>query len=267
MPSLVTDRGVVHYETIGRGRPVVLLHCWLGSWSNWRASMEALSDRFRVHALDFWGFGESSSQSRYTISDYVAMVETFMEHMGIESAPVLGHSMGGSVTLRMALEHPQRVTRVVIIGSPVDGASLAFWLHIAGRQPFGWLAWNVPGFLPLAMKIYSPWIAKDHKHWYKMFMDDINRSTMQAFSYSIGSLAKMDLRPRLGEFQMPVLGIFGKGDNIVNPNQAELVDQMPHGHSVIFEDSRHYPMLDESERFYNTLLEFLREPDSTSRTE
>jgi len=265
MPSLVTDRGVVHYETIGRGRPVVLLHCWLGSWNNWRASMEALSDKFRVHALDFWGFGESSTQSRYTISDYVAMVETFMEHMGIESAPVLGHSMGGSVTLRMALDHPRRVKRLVIIGSPVDGASLAFWLHVAGRQPFGWLAWNVPFFLPVAMKLYSPWIAKDHKRWYQMFMDDIDRSTMQAFSYSIGSLAKMDLRPRLQEFRMPVLGIFGKGDNIVNPNQAQLVDQMPYGRSIIFEESRHYPMLDESERFYRTLLEFLQEPDSTDR--
>jgi len=117
----------------------------------------------------------------------------------------------------------------------------------------------------VAIKLYSPWIATDHKRWYQMFMDDIDRSTMQAFSYSIGSLAKMDLRPRLQEFRMPVLGIFGKGDNIVNPNQAQLVDQMPYGRSIIFEESRHYPMLDESERFYRTLLEFLQEPDSTDR--
>lgn len=267
MPSLVTDRGVVHYETVGRGRPVVLLHCWLGSWNNWRASMELLSHSFRVHALDFWGFGESSAQSRYEISDYVAMVDTFMEHMGIASAPVLGHSMGGSVSLCLALEHPRRVQRVTIIGSPVDGASLAFWLHIVGRQPFGWLAWNVPFFLPVVMRAYSPWIASDHTRWYKMFMADINRSTMEAFSHSIGSLAKMDLRPRLREFRMPVLGIFGQGDNIVNPNQAELVNQMPHGHSLVFEHSRHYPMLDEGERFHQVLLEFLQEPDRTSRAE
>ena len=87
MASIVTERGVVHYETIGRGRPVLLLHCWLGSWANWRDSMEMLARSYRVHALDFWGFGESSKQSyRYEIADYVAMVQTFMERMGIARA-------------------------------------------------------------------------------------------------------------------------------------------------------------------------------------
>jgi len=257
MGSIVTDRGVVHYETIGRGRPVVLLHCWLGSWSNWRDSMEVLSRSFRVHALDFWGFGDSSRQHRYEIGDYVAMVEIFMDRMGIDCAPILGHSMGGSVSLCLALSQPQKVQKVAIVGSPIDGSSIAFWLHLAGRQPFGWLAWNVPFFLPAAMKLYSPWIAHDHQRWYQMFMKDMNRTTMQAFSYSIGSLAKMDLRPRLQELTMPVLGIFGRKDNIVHPNQADLVRQMPKGRSLIFDHSRHYPMLDESDRFHQVLLEFL----------
>lgn len=260
MPSIVTERGVVHYETVGRGRPVILLHCWLGSWNNWRDTMEVLSRSFRVHALDFWGFGESSKQPHYEISDYVSMVETFMDRLGIESAPVFGHSMGGSVSLCVALKYPPRVTRVAIVGSPVVGSSLSFWLKAAGKQPFGWLAWNVPFFLPAVMRLYAPWIARDHRRWYRMFIQDISRTTMQAFSYSIGSLAKMDLRPYLHQFTMPVLGIFGRHDNIVNPNQAELVEQMPRGRSIIFEHSRHYPMLDESERFHQVLLEFLQAP-------
>jgi len=261
MGSIVTDRCVVHYETVGRGRPVLLLHCWLGSWANWRDSMEMLAQSYRVHALDFWGFGDSSKQEQhYEIADYVAMVETFMERMGIESAPVLGHSMGGSVALSLALERPRRVEKVAIVGSPVVGKSLAFWLHVAGRQPFGWLAWNVPFFLPAAMKLYAPWIAGDHRRWYRMFMQDISRSHWQAFSYSIGSLARMDLRPRLSEFNMPVWGIFGRRDNLVNPDQVELVRKIPKGRGIVFERSRHYPMLDESERFYQVLRDFLALP-------
>lgn len=265
MGSIVTDRGVVHYETVGRGPAVLLLHCWLGSWNNWRDSMAVLSRAFRVHALDFWGFGDSSQQHRYEISDYVAMVYIFMERMGIASAPILGHSMGGSVALCLALEHPDRVQKVMVVGSPVVGSSLSFWLHLAGIQPFGWLAWNTPLFLPVAMKLYSPWIARDHRRWYRMFMADINHTSMQAFSYSIGSLAKMDLRPRLHEFRMPVLGIYGRKDNIVNPNQAELIRQIRYGRSVIFEHSRHYPMLDESERFYEVMMGFLESPDLPGR--
>jgi pimeloyl-ACP methyl ester carboxylesterase len=260
MGSIVTDRGVVHYETIGRGPAALLLHCWLGSWANWRDAMTVLARSYRVHALDFWGFGESSEQHHYEIADYVSMVETFMDTLGIASAPVLGHSMGGSVALCLALKQPERVQKVVIVGSPVDGASLSFWLHVAGKPFFGWLAWNVPFFLPVVMRLYAPWIATDHRRWYRMFKEDINRTSMQAFCYSIGSLAQMDLRPRLQDFKMPVLGIFGAKDNIVNPNQAALVNRMPFGRSIIFERSRHYPMLDESERFFQTLLAFLQEP-------
>lgn len=261
MPSIVTERGVVHYETVGRGQPIILLHCWLGSWNNWRDTMEVLSRSYRVHALDFWGFGESSKLPHYDIADYVFMVEAFMDRLGMLPSPVLGHSMGGSVALNVALAHPNRVRRVAIIGSPVVGSSLSFWLKVAGKQPFGWLAWNTPFFLPVVMRLYAPWIAHDYKRWYRMFLEDINRTTMEAFSYSIGSLAKMDLRPRLHEFTMPVLGIFGRHDNLVNPDQAELVEQMPGGRSVVFTASRHYPMLDEPERFYDVLMEFLAEPE------
>jgi len=59
---------------------------------------------------------------------------------------------------------------------------------------------------------------------------------------------------------MPVWGIFGRGDNIVNPNQVELVRKMPRGRGIVFERSRHYPMLDESERFYQVLRDFLALP-------
>jgi len=57
VPTLVTEQGVIHYETLGRGRPVLLLHGWLGSWALWRSTIEILSKEFRVYALDFFGFG------------------------------------------------------------------------------------------------------------------------------------------------------------------------------------------------------------------
>ena len=57
MALLVTEQGVVHYETYGRGRPVLLLHGWLGSWALWRKTIEELGKEFRTYAIDFWGFG------------------------------------------------------------------------------------------------------------------------------------------------------------------------------------------------------------------
>ncbi len=101
MSSIVTDRGLVHYETYGRGRPVVLLHGWLESWVPWMGTMEALGRRHKTYALDFWGFGESAKQGAFTIDEYVEMVSQFMERMGLRFAHVMGHSMGGTVTLAL----------------------------------------------------------------------------------------------------------------------------------------------------------------------
>ncbi len=102
MSSIVTDRGVVHYETFGRGKPVVLLHCWLGAWNYWLSTMEYLAQHgYKTYALDFWGFGESAKQGAFTIDEYVEMVSQFMERMGLRFAHVMGHSMGGTVTLAL----------------------------------------------------------------------------------------------------------------------------------------------------------------------
>ncbi|HDN79852.1 MAG TPA: alpha/beta hydrolase, partial [Chloroflexi bacterium] len=59
MSAIVIDGGIIHYEVIGRGRPLIFIHGWLGSWRYWMGSMEELSPYFRTYALDLWGFGDS----------------------------------------------------------------------------------------------------------------------------------------------------------------------------------------------------------------
>ena len=120
MSSIVTDQGIVHYETYGQGPPVILLHGWLGSWSYWLDTMEALGHNYRLYALDFWGFGDSGKRREsYLIDDFVELVDQFMSRLGIVQAPVVGHSMGGTVALSLALNQPQRVCKVAVVGSPV----------------------------------------------------------------------------------------------------------------------------------------------------
>ena len=62
MSSIVTDQGILHYQAVGRGRPLILLHGWVNSWDVWRDSMLRLArdHQYRVYALDFWGFGDSA---------------------------------------------------------------------------------------------------------------------------------------------------------------------------------------------------------------
>jgi pimeloyl-ACP methyl ester carboxylesterase len=256
MSSLVTDRGVVHYETHGRGRPVVLLHGWLESWNPWRGTMAALSRMYKAYALDFWGFGESGKQGgTFTVGDYVAMVDQFMERLGIVSAPIIGHSMGGTVSLGVALDYPSRVERVAVVGSPIEGDGLALLLRLSARRSLAGLFYR---FFPLGSRILSPIYARDWQTWYKMFEKDLSRTTLESFHYSIASLRRTDLRPRMQEIGVPILGIYGRIDRIVNPNQRNvLAESAPTAEINYFQDSGHFPMLDEPEKFYQALAEFL----------
>lgn len=258
MSSIVTDQGIVHYEAFGRGKPVILLHCWLGSWSYWFSTMEYLSDSYKTYALDFWGFGESAKQGSFTVSEYVNMVDQFMERMGLQQAPVMGHSMGGSVSLSLALTYPERVSEVAIVGSPITGSGLSFLLKLAGNRQIAWLLYRFPRLFAWGVRLASPFYARDWKTWYGMFEKDLSSTTMESFFASIRDLRFTDLRPRLNELSVPIMGIFGRKDNIVNPNQGEILRKKAPNPTVhYFQESAHFPMLDETSRFHQAIREFL----------
>jgi len=257
--SIVTDQGIVHYEAYGRGAPVILLHGWINSWDVWRDTMLAIPEqgRYKVYALDFWGFGDSSKQKTppFKVQSYATMVEQFMEIMGIVESPIFGHSMGGTVALTLALKAPERVKKVAIIGSPVNGNALNFYLKLAG---VGWIArllWRLPMILRVIMLML---LAGDSSRVRKMIFRDVSRANTESFFRSIGDLHRTDLREQMYKVTIPTLGVFGMQDNIVNPNQARLLAKgVPQARVAMMGDSRHFPMLDEPEKFIQVVQEFL----------
>jgi pimeloyl-ACP methyl ester carboxylesterase len=221
--------------------------------------MEALGRHYRLYALDFWGFGDSGKRrERYLVSDFVDLVDQFMDCLGIVRAPVVGHSMGGTVALSLALSRPQRVRKVVVVGSPVVGDSLHLFLRLAGRPWIAYTVWHMPTVLRWGIRLFSPQVTREWRKWYEMQIADLSRTTLEAFFSSIGSLRCTDLRPRLPELHTPVMSINGVGDNVVNPNQAALIARwVPGARIEMMPSSRHFPMLDEPEAFNERLYSFL----------
>jgi pimeloyl-ACP methyl ester carboxylesterase len=257
--SIVTDQGILHYEAYGRGAPVILLHGWINSWDVWRDTMLSIPERgrYKVYALDFWGFGESVKQntSAHQIKSFADMVSQFMEIMGIQDAPVFGHSMGGTVTLTLALKEPKRTRKVAIVDSPINGNSLNFFLKLSGIGWIARLAWRIPVIKKLVMWMV---LARDSARVREMIFRDVDKTNTESFFQSIGDLHRTDLRDRLYELAMPTLGIFGAHDNIVNPNQSQLLAQgVPQARVELMNHSRHFPMLDEPDRFIEIIHEFL----------
>jgi pimeloyl-ACP methyl ester carboxylesterase len=261
--SITTDQGIVHYEVYGRGRPVILLHGWLGSWGLWQETMTYLGRYYRTYALDFWGFGESGKKREtYAVQDFVALVDQFMDRLGIFEAPLVGHSMGGTVSLSVAIQFPQRVRKVVVIGSPIVGSSLALPLKLAGYRFIASTLFNQMWAFRGAMKVASPFICSD-KNFSAMMDRDLTSLTVESFLRSIASLHRTDLRPMLPQVKIPVMGMYGDRDNIVSPREWKpLLAGVPHAEIVRWKRAQHFIMLDTPQDFKEKLKTFLDQEDT-----
>ncbi|HRF49809.1 MAG TPA: alpha/beta fold hydrolase [Anaerolineales bacterium] len=259
MSSLLTARGPVHYQVLGRGAPVLLIHGWLGSWDLWLPTMRALAERNRCYAVDLYGFGESGKrQETARVDTYIDMVPVFLDALGIDRATVIGHSMGGTTALGAAIRYPERVARVGVIGSPIVGSSLALLLKLASVPWIGRLVRQNVGLLALGMRLYAPLVTRAPSLWYPMVSRDIKRTTIESFFASIRSLRHTDLRPRLTEVKMPALGVYGLRDVIVHPRQHALMSAgIAHAQVKTLPGSGHFPMLDEPAMFDRLIRDFV----------
>src|SRR5512143_2791545 len=98
MSVILLNQAIIHYESLGRGRPVVFLHTWVGSWRYWIASMQAASRSYRAYALDLYGFGETTHDPRlYSLGSQVDLVRGFMDELGIDKAALVGHGLGALI--------------------------------------------------------------------------------------------------------------------------------------------------------------------------
>jgi len=255
----------VHYEVLGHGEPVLLLHGWLGSWGLWQETMATLGTRYRTYALDFWGFGDSGKKrDTYAVQDFVSLVDQFMERLGLHQAPLVGHSMGGTVSLAVAIRYPRRASKVVVIGSPIVGSSLALPLKLAGRRLIAAMLFNRMWAFRAVMRTASPYISTDPR-FPEMMDRDLSRTTLESFLLSIASLRRTDLRPRLAQVQVPVMGMYGERDRIVNPRQWESLQAgIPQARIERFAGTGHFIMLDAPLPFMAKLRDFLNQDPEAS---
>ena len=122
MSAITVDGELVHYEKLGRsGRPVILVHGWLGSWRYWIPVMQNIHMRYRVYALDLFGYGDSGKNpTKYTLQQQVDMLEEFMDQLAIKKAAFIGHGLGAMVLAEFAFRHQtDRVPRAMLISTPL----------------------------------------------------------------------------------------------------------------------------------------------------
>lgn len=240
MSAIIVDDDVVHYEVLGRGRPLIFIHGWLGSWRYWIPTMQALSGEFRTYALDLWGFGDSAKRpDRYSLECQADLLKGFMERLAILKAAFVGHGLGGAVLAHFARKYPELADRAMAVSVPLTGTAINGALL---ATPLANLIEAFIGRGPQAEPISR----------------EAAKTDPAAVGVSVRALTETDLSRAVEQLALPYLLVYGEKDSLVTPPSNGLMQYLTNNvHSIELEDSRHFPMLDEAARFNRLLVDFL----------
>lgn len=241
MSVVILRNQVVHYEVLGRGKPVLFLHGWVGSWRYWVPAMQAASMAFRTYALDLWGFGDTAKiAAHYSISAQVELVQEFLNAMGVGKVAFVGHGLGACVALQFAQRTPQQVDRLLLIGLP-------------------WKADNLNGRLGSAnVADLAEWLLNGEDAASQATRVEARKADLQAIRSSVAELRGFSLDQALLPLATPYLLVYGLNDPLVAlPGGEDMMLLPENGHWIVLESSAHYPMLEENAKFNRLLMDFL----------
>jgi pimeloyl-ACP methyl ester carboxylesterase len=240
MSAVILQDEIVHYEVLGRGRPIIFLHGWVGSWRYWIPAMQSASVGFRAYALDLWGFGDTGrNQQYYTMEGQVDLLDLFFQAMGIGKVALVGHGLGAVIALQYAARFHRLVDRLMVVALP-ERAN-----HLNGR-----LNSTSPADL-------AEWLL-GHDPLHEAARSEANKADPSAVLTSLAALSQIELERLPLNLSTPCLMVYGQNDPLVAGPSLEQSNTLPeHIHQVVFEGAGHFPMLDDSSKFNRLLGDFL----------
>lgn len=238
MSAILLDSSIVHYEVLGRGRPVIFLHGWVGSWRYWINAMQVTSTSYRAYALDLWGFGDTAHNTlNYSLEQQANLLDRFLNEMGIGKIALVGHGLGALVGMSFATRFPQSVDRMMAISCPLDYQAVSARLRNGTPTELTeWLSSRTPEATTA--------------------LSDASKADAKAITDSLAALQANNVFNGFRALNIPCLLVYGDKDPaIVIPDGEYSLSTMTH--QVELESSGHFPMIDETTRFNRLLTDFL----------
>lgn len=237
--------------------PLVLLHGIGASGLDWESQVPEFAPLCRVIIPDLRGFGRSPRGDTYSVEAFAADVWAALDRLGIDSFNLIGHSMGGAVALRMAVDRPDRIRRLVLADTlpsfVIDtfGKYMFYLYRLVMMHVFGpkRLAGAVAGKLfpkPEHAELRARMAARNTLHDREVYL-----RTIQA-------LKNWSVADRLDALTMPVLVLAAETDYFPRTDVEKFVDALQYGRLCVFPDTHHHLPLEVPEQFNAAVLEFLR---------
>jgi pimeloyl-ACP methyl ester carboxylesterase len=256
----------IHYYEGGSGAPVVLVHGLGSRAEDWANLMPQLKQAgFHVYAIDLLGYGRSAqpANATYSIPEEAQYVEEFIAQRGLEKVNLVGWSMGGWVAMRVALDRPERIGRLVLCNS----AGLRF-------EPSFTIFDFEPTTIPAVQRLYRmlmpqpaevpEFLARDMVRKFKQLNWVVDRSARSMFRGDDLLDGKLD------RLQMPTLILWGKQDHLIPlATGVSMHEQIPQSVLEIYDGCGHLAPGQCAARIGPRLVDFLngKEPQAQKTTE
>lgn len=267
-------------ESPNPGLPTLVLLHGLAEHSAffWRPLIAALHDHYDIVAFDLLGHGDSSAQPSY---GYRPAIQARLLHealMQVRESTVpytlLGHSMGGVLAARLALDFPQHVQRLILYDSPLPQGMLRNIFYNLRHVPFtallpvaplslpgsGYVAQYMPFFSAILRFLLVQWrVPYRRERLDAEFLDQMNRASRIGLANSFRQIIlKANILAEISTLAMPTLMIVGGGDVLV---RVDLLTQVMRTNAnlqlEVIPDAGHVSLLDQPERFMQALTTFL----------
>lgn len=255
MPFCRVNDVKLYYEDYGTEAPLIFLHGLMGSSENWKPQVDHLKDKRRVIAVDLRGHGQSDKpRGNYSIKRFSEDLFSFVKELGIENAVIAGHSMGGIIALRFALDHQEIVEKLILIDS---GARTPFGKKLLVSVSKIILQISYKAFVKIYLSGYT--FPKDYS---ESKIREAQERVLKIPKYVVNScfsaVKEFDVTSELGNIIVPTLIIHGSDDKQQPLSQAKYMkERIPNSELVVLEGVGHATIVETPERVGKAIEKFI----------
>jgi len=235
-----TKFGKIRYLEHGNGdNVVVFVHGNFASAIWFKEMFKIFPDNFKAYALDLPNFGFSDHIDTVDIKTYSDSLQEFVMALNINNFILLGHSLGGAVVMKYAIDHTENLSKLILVDpAPVNGLKTP-----EESYPILELYKNNPELLEKSLKAIAPTYKNDK--FFKIAVSEALRMNPKCFTENARALEKYDFKEDVKKINIPVFVIWGDKDIILSKEQMEeTANSFINGHLIILEGIGHSPILE-----------------------
>jgi 4,5:9,10-diseco-3-hydroxy-5,9,17-trioxoandrosta-1(10),2-diene-4-oate hydrolase len=264
MEADVGDGHRVHYLSGGTGAPVLFLHGsgpGASGYSNFKGNHPFFAEAgFRTLVPDTLGFGRSSKPDvDYAMAFLVEKLARFLDAAGVSRCAVIGNSHGGALAISLALAHPERVSKLILM-APGGLEERETYMKMEGIRAMMKAVLQKGGITREALRDVLKLQLVDQRHLTDELVDERYVVAVEQPTRVLTTLGVPYLAPRLKELSCPVLGFWGMDDRFCPPSGATTIArECSASRVVLFNGCGHWVMVEKATTFNRMCVDFLRE--------